>query len=102
MGIINRLKPAYYHLTGKKVVKRKQFNLTMDEDIILAVKAIAAILEVPMYVACEHLLQVGCQCLMQDLSEPERREQLKEHLIEGHLLGKELNGEEALLTSNTN
>ena len=97
MGIINRLKTAYYQLTGKKAVKRKQFNLTIDEDIILAVKSIAAILEVPMYVACEHLLQVGCQHLLQDLSEPELREQLKEHLIESHLLGKELKGEEEIL-----
>ena len=89
MGIFNRV---YHNLTGKnyRIVERKQFNLTINKDIILAVKAISANLEVPMYVACEHILQVGCYHLLQDLDEPENREKLIEHLIEVHLLGKDI------------
>ena len=96
MSIINRITTVYCRLTGKKAVKRKQFNLTINEDIILGVKAIAAVLEVPKYVACEHILQVGCYHILQDLNDPERRERLKEHLIEVHLLGKELKEDEFL------
>ncbi|MFC1929881.1 hypothetical protein ACFLW6_03355 [Chloroflexota bacterium] len=93
MGITNGLITAYYRLIGKKhtkTINRKQFNLTMDEGIILGVKLIAAILEVPQYVACEHILQVGSYHLFQGINEPERREKLKEHLVKGHLLGDEL------------
>ncbi|MFC1995128.1 hypothetical protein ACFLVK_01820 [Chloroflexota bacterium] len=96
MGITNSLITAYYRLIGKKhtkTIKRKQFNLTMDEEIILGVKLIAAVLEVPQYVACEHILQVGSYHLLQELNEPERREKLKEHLVKVHLLGKNLGQE---------
>jgi len=88
MGIINRLTTTYHRLIGNKTVKRKQFNLTMNREIIEGVRFIASMLEVPLYVACEHLLQVGSYHLLEDLNDPERRETLKEHLIDVHLLGK--------------
>ena len=59
MDLISRLKTRYQHKIEKryiKMIKRKQFNLTMAQDIILGVKLIAASLEVPLYVACEHIL----------------------------------------------
>ncbi|MFC1998135.1 hypothetical protein ACFLVR_00640 [Chloroflexota bacterium] len=93
MGIINRLTTTYHRLIGSKynkAVKRKQFNLTMNEDIIEAVRFIAAMLEVPLYVACEHLLQVGSYHLLEDFNDPESRESLKEHLVNVHLLGRAL------------
>jgi len=89
MGIINRLTTTYHRLIGNKAVKRKQFNLTMSEDIIEAVRLIAASFEVPLYVACEHLLQVGSYHLLQDLDDPERRASLQDHLVNVHLLGRE-------------
>ena len=98
MGIFNRVSTAYCQLKGKKYsrIKRKQFNLTIDKDIILAVKAMSASLEVPTYVVCEHILQVGCYHLVQDLDDSEKREKLIEHLVEVHLLGKDLKEEEFL------
>jgi len=90
MGIINRLTTTYHRLIGNKAVKRKQFNLTMSEDIIQGVRVIASMIEVPLYVACEHLLQVGSYHLLQDLNDSEKRESLKEHLVNVHLLGREL------------
>ena len=62
----------------------------MDEGIILRVKLIAAILQVPTYIACEYILQVGSYHVLQDLNEPESREKLKGHLVKAHLLDSEL------------
>ena len=104
MGITNTLLKAYYRTIGRKYnksVKRKQFNLTIDEEIIREVKYIAAILDVPYYVACEHMLQVGSYHIIQSLNVVESREKLKEHLVKVHLLGNELKEDKALLTSNT-
>ncbi|MFC2032820.1 hypothetical protein ACFLUS_05675 [Chloroflexota bacterium] len=47
MGITNRLIEGYHRLMGgkyNKAVKRKQFNLTIDEELILKVKMIAVLL----------------------------------------------------------
>ncbi|MFC1971413.1 hypothetical protein ACFLV0_05775 [Chloroflexota bacterium] len=101
MGIFDRLRAQYHHIVEKKyikAVKRKQFNLTIDEGVILGVKAIAVVLEVPQYVACEHILQVGSYHLLEDLRDPKRREELKEHLVEVHLLGNELKEDEVVVT----
>ena len=93
MDLVHRLKAKYLHRIEKeyiKTIKRKQFNLTMADDIILSVKLIAASLEVPLYVACEHILQVGSYQLLKALKNPEKRQKLTEHLVEVHLLGDEL------------
>ncbi len=79
------------------MIKRKQFNLTMAQDIVLGVKLIAAGLEVPMYVACEHILQVGSYQLLKALKNPEKRQKLTEHLVKVHLLGDELKEDGAVL-----
>jgi hypothetical protein len=83
MSIINRLIGRIFN----KTVKRKQFNVTIDEGIIEVVHYFAEILEVPKYTICEHLLQVGYYHLMDILGDPEGRESLQEHLITAHLLG---------------
>jgi hypothetical protein len=91
MNMNHRLIEAFHRLSGRKrgdAVKRKQFNLVMNEEIILGVKLIAATLEVPIYVACEHILQVGSQYLIRDMNDSERRVSLKNHLVNVHLLGK--------------
>ena len=73
MGITDGLIMAYNILIGRKTSKtivRKQFNLTVDERIIPKVKLIATILQVPTYVACEHILQVGSKHVLQGINEP--------------------------------
>jgi len=100
MQIINRLKAGYHQIFEKKhmkSIKSKQFNLTMAEDIILGVKLIAAILEVPYYVACEHLLQVGSYQVLKAIDDPEKLQKLTEHLVKVHLLGDELKDDETIL-----
>ena len=69
----------------------------MAEEIILGVKLIAAILEVPMYVACEHILQVGNYQVLKAINDPEKRQKLKEHLVKVHLLGDELKEDKDVL-----
>ena len=102
MDIIGRVIARYQQLLDRrhvKTIKRKQFNLTMAEDIIVGVKLIAAILEVPMYVACEHILQVGSYHILEAINDPESRQKLKDHLVQVHLLGDELKEDKALFIS---
>jgi len=105
MGLLSRLKAKYRHTIEKKYVKsitRRQFNLTISEDIIFGVKFLAAILHVPRYVITEHLLQVGSYHILSAIKDEDERRKLEEHLVKVHLLGNELKNEEALITSNTN
>ena len=80
----------------KKAIKRRQFNMTVDERIVLGVKALAAILEVPRYVITEHLLQVGTYHILTTIKDEDKRRQLEEHLVKGHLLGTALSDHESI------
>ena len=105
MDLLHRLKTKIRHIIEKKyikTIKRKQFNLTMAEEIILGVKLISAILEVPQYVACEHILQVGTHHTLKAMNDPEERQKLIEHLVKVHLLGNRSKDDETLVKSNTN
>jgi len=100
MELLHRLKAKYRHKIEKKYAKainRKQLNFNCSEDIILGVKFMAAILEVPRYVIAEHLLQVGSYHLIGVIKDRQRREKLAEHLVKVHLLGDELSNDEDLL-----
>ena len=100
MDLLHRLKAKYHHGGGgkhTKAIRRRQFNMTIAEEIILGVKFIAAILEVPQYVACEHILQVGRFHLLKAISDPEKQQKLTEHLVKAHLLGNELSDDESIL-----
>ena len=70
--------------------------MTIDAELALGVKLLAAILKVPRYVIVEHLLQVGSYHIVQALEDPEKREELEKHLIEVHLLGSELQDDESI------
>ena len=80
-----------------KAIKRRQFNVTIDAQLVLGVKFLAMILKVPRYVITEHLLQVGSYHILQALEDPEKREELEKHLIDVHLLGSELQDDEDIL-----
>ena len=80
-----------------KAIRRRQFNMTIDAQLVLAVKFLAIILKVPRYVIVEHLLQVGSYHILQALEDPEKRQELEKHLVEVHLLGSELRDDEDIL-----
>ena len=71
--------------------------MTIDAGLVMGVKLLAMILEVPRYVVTEHLLQVGSYHIVQALQDPEKREELEKHLIDVHLLGSELHDDEDIL-----
>jgi len=100
MGILRRFLTKYRQLLDRrhaKTIKRRQFNMTIDEGLVLGVKLLAAILEVPRYVITEHLLQVGTYHIYQALQDPTKREELEKHLVDVHLLGNELSDDENIL-----
>ena len=100
MELLRRLKTKYLHLGNRghvKGIRRRQFNMTIDAQLVLAVKFLATILKVPRYVITEHLIQVGSYHIAQALKDPEKREELEKHLIDVHLLGSELSGDEDIL-----
>ena len=100
MELLRRLKTKYLHLGDRghvKGIRRRQFNMTVDAQLVLAVKFLAIILKVPRYVITEHLLQVGSYHILQALKDPEKREELEQHLIEVHLLDNELQDDEDIL-----
>ncbi|MFC1998625.1 hypothetical protein ACFLVR_03150 [Chloroflexota bacterium] len=100
MSIFNKLTTTYHRLLGNKykIAKRRQFNLTLNENIIDGVRAISATLELPLRVTTEHLLQTGVYHLQDILYDPQKRAKLQEHLVNVHLLGRELD-EDGLITS---
>ena len=103
MGIMNLLREfrtKYRQLLDRrhvKAIRRKQFNMAIDAELVLGVRLLAAILKVPRYVIVEHLLQVGSYHIVQALEDPEKREELEKHLVEVHLLGSELRDDEDIL-----
>ena len=100
LDLLNRLRTKYHGVVKRrpgKGVTRRQFNMTVDVDMIHAIKALAAILEVPKYVVTEHALQVGCRHLVDMLQEPETRQKLHEHLVKVHLLGGEVEDDEDII-----
>ena len=100
MGILRRFRTKYRQLLDRrhaKAIRRKQFNMTIDAELVLGVKFLAIILKVPRYVITERLLQVGSYHISQALEDPEKRQELEKHLIEVHLLGSELWDDEDIL-----
>ena len=100
MGILRGLMTKYRQLLDRrhvKAVRRRQFNMTIDAQLVLGVKFLAIILKVPRYVIVEHLLQVGSYHILQALEDPEKRQELEKHLVKGHLLSNELRDEEDIL-----
>jgi len=71
--------------------------MTIDADLVLVVKLLAQVLELPKYVITEHALQLGCYQIYAASKDPEKRRELQEHLIKVHLLGDELRDGESIL-----
>ena len=100
MNLLRGFRTKYRQLLDHrhvKAIRRRQFNMTIDAQLILAVKFLAIILKVPRYVIVEHLIQVGSYHIAQALEDPEKRQELEKHLIEVHLLGTELRDDEDIL-----
>ena len=100
MQLLHRLKAKYHHRIEKKyakVIRRRQLNFNCGEGIIIGIKLLAAILEVPRYVIAEHLLQLGSYHVLTVINDKGKRQKLQEHLVKVHLLGDELSDDEDIL-----
>ena len=100
VNLLHWLKAKYDRSIGKrrtKTVRRRQFNMTVAEEIVLGVKLLAAILKVPRHVITEHLLQVGSYYTLTAIKDEDKRRTLEEHLVKEHLLGDELSDDEDIL-----
>jgi hypothetical protein len=100
MDILSGFITKYRQLLDRrhvKAIRRRQFNMTIDAELVVGVKFLAMILKVPRYVITEHLLQVGSYHIVQALEDPEKRQELEKHLIEVHLIGSELQDDESIL-----
>jgi hypothetical protein len=100
MGILSRFLTKYHQLLDRrqaKSIRRRQFNMTIDAELILGVKFLAEALKVPRYVVTEHLLQVGFYHMYPALQDLAKRKELEKHLVEVHLLGSELLDDEDIL-----
>ena len=100
MNLLRGFRTKYRRLLDRrhvKAIRRRQFNMTIDAELVPGVKFLAMILKVPRYVITEHLLQVGSYHILQALEDPEKRQELEKHLIEVHLLGSELQDDEDIL-----
>ena len=84
IGFLSKLKTKYHQKVERKYIiskNRRQFNLSIDEEIIEAVKLLATALEVPKYVITEHLLQVDTYQVLEIIKDSDNRQKLQKHLV---------------------
>jgi len=77
--------------------KRKQFNTTVNPIIIQQMRKLAAEFAVPRYAIAEHLLETGHFYVSRILKNRKKREVLREHLIDKHMLDSSYDDPEELL-----
>lgn len=69
-----------------KEIGRKQFNYYTDRALITLLRLQARHLEVPIYVLCEHCLQLGLAEVYAMTQDEALKDQLCRHLVQDHLL----------------
>ncbi len=90
MNIIDALKKKHKQQTGQKhkgLGERKQFNMNIYPGTIHKIKRLAAEFAVPRYALTEHLLETGHFYVSRILKNRKKRDILREHLIDEHMLG---------------
>lgn len=101
MNILGALKNKFDSVKGEKVEgigKRRQFNVTIADDLVNEVRYLAAEFAVPRFTIAEHGLAIGCHYLTKAMKDQGKRETLRQHLIDSHLLGSGTDEDEAILT----
>ncbi|MFC1979849.1 hypothetical protein ACFLVS_03175, partial [Chloroflexota bacterium] len=100
MNILNILKKKYEEDIKKTVDDpkgRKQLNIKVDYRMIAKIKRLSAEFAVPRYVAAEYALEVGYFYLNRTLANRKKREVLRNHLINRHLLDNGYDDPEEIL-----
>lgn len=102
MNIFNsrrRNKQREKDIFDKKSDGREQFNVVIDEDIKIEIQEMAKIFRVNQSVLTEHLLQVALFYTNIAIKDEEKKNALEQHLINTHLLGKNVGDEEIVIRS---
>jgi len=100
MNILDALKKKHEKQMRQKlqtIDKRKQLNMTISPKIIQKVKKLAAEFAVPRYAIAEHLLETGHFYVSSILKNRKKREMLREHLIDMHMLDSGYDDPEELI-----
>ena len=100
MNILDLLKKKYQKEIEQREAdrrERQQLNMIIDVRLIDEVKRLAAWFETPRYVIVEHALDVACFYLTKILKNPRKREAIRRHLVNDHLLDSGWDDNEVIL-----
>jgi len=88
MGLVRAVKRYTRRLAKRfiKEIKRKQLNIATDQSLVATLKIVARELEIPIYVLCEHCLQLGIAEVYEKTQDEALKDQLCRHLVRDHLL----------------
>ena len=78
----DKIAPADMQYLGRLCNEAKVDYLFMGGSLLMAHQ-----MEIPRYALTEHGLQIGLHCIATATQDPQNRQMLQRHLVEGHLLG---------------
>ena len=76
---------------------KKQYNVNISPRIIQKISKLSAEYSVPRYAIAEHLLETGCFYAFKILESRKKREMLREHIIDIHMLDSDYDDSEEIL-----
>jgi hypothetical protein len=100
MNIIDALKRKHEQQISERLQTlgdKKQLNTDVNPRLIEKLKKLAAEFSVPRYAITEHLLEIGHFYIARILKNPKKKEVLREHLIDKHMLNSGHDDPEELL-----
>jgi hypothetical protein len=89
MNILDALKKKHMKQKGHRMLNfgdKKQYNVTIHPRIIQKVRKLSAEYAVPQYAIAEHVMETGCFYAFKILESRKKREVLREHIIDQHML----------------
>jgi len=90
MNIVKAIRAKLLSSVGEDealIKKKKQFNVTIEVEIIDLVHYMASRYGAPLGPTTAHMLQVAAYYMGNALEVPQKKELLSQHIIETHLLG---------------
>ncbi len=90
MNIITAIKARLLHSVDEDealVKTKKQFNITIEEEVIDQVRYLSSRYGAPLAPTAAHMLQIGAYYLSNALQDPKKKELLSSHIVDTHLLG---------------
>ncbi len=100
MGLLGSVKRYRRRLAKRytKEINRRQLNIATDRAIATIIRFMAHELEAPIYVLCEHTLQLGLSEVAILIRDEAQKEKLFRHLVKHHLLVSSLEPEHKTLS----